>query len=63
MNECFSYKALCYAQHGELTTAYEIAKKAYIDSIDLIEPSRIKQKIEETYLTIKASESIRGNKR
>lgn len=53
MNECFSYKALCYVKHGDLTTAYEIAKKAYIDSIDLIDLP-YKRKIEETYLTIKA---------
>ncbi|MFJ5789766.1 helix-turn-helix domain-containing protein [Lysinibacillus sp. NPDC093197] len=53
MNECFSYKALCYAQFGKLTTAYEIAKKAYLDSKDLIDLP-YKQKIEETYFTIKA---------
>ncbi|MGE7926330.1 helix-turn-helix domain-containing protein [Lysinibacillus xylanilyticus] len=53
LNECFSYKALCYAHFGELTTAYEIAKMAYLDSQDLIDlPYR--QKIEETYFSIKA---------
>ncbi|MET4560208.1 transcriptional regulator with XRE-family HTH domain [Lysinibacillus parviboronicapiens] len=53
MNECFSYKALNYAQLGELTTAYEIAKKAYMDSKDLVDLP-YKDKIKETYLTIKA---------
>ncbi|MDD1502559.1 helix-turn-helix transcriptional regulator [Lysinibacillus sp. CNPSo 3705] len=53
LNECFSYKALCYAHFGELTTAYEIAKMAYIDSQDLIDLP-YKQKIEETYYSIKA---------
>jgi len=52
-NECFSYKALCYAHFGELTTAYEIAKMAYMDSHDLIDLP-YKQKIEETYYSIKA---------
>ncbi len=51
--ECFSYKALCYAHFGELTTAYEIAKMAYKDSQDLIDLP-YKQKIEETYYSIKA---------
>lgn len=51
-NECFSYKALCYAHFGELTTAYEIAKMAYMDSQDLIDLP-YKQKIEETYYSIK----------
>ncbi|MGG2107311.1 helix-turn-helix domain-containing protein [Lysinibacillus pakistanensis] len=51
-NECFSYKALCYAHFGELTTAYEIAKMAYKDSQDLIDLP-YKQKIEETYYYIK----------
>ncbi|KOP80414.1 DNA-binding protein [Lysinibacillus sp. FJAT-14745] len=53
LNECFSYKALCYAHFGELTTAYEIAKMAYMDSQDLIDLP-YKQKIEETYYSIKA---------
>ncbi|MFY0517939.1 helix-turn-helix domain-containing protein [Lysinibacillus sp. UGB7] len=53
MNECFSYKALNYAQLGELTTAYEIAKKAYMDSKDLVDLP-YKDMIEKTYLTIKA---------
>lgn len=53
LNECFSYKALCYAHFGELTTAYEIAKMSYIDSQDLIDLP-YKQKIEETYYSIKA---------
>lgn len=53
LNECFSYKALCYAQFGELTTAYEIAKMTYKDSQDLIDLP-YKQKIEETYFSIKA---------
>jgi len=53
LNECFSYKALCYAYFGELTTAYEIAKMAYLDSQDLIDLP-YKQKIEETYFSIKA---------
>ncbi|MFJ7182945.1 helix-turn-helix domain-containing protein [Lysinibacillus xylanilyticus] len=53
LNECFSYKALCYAHFGELTTAYEIAKMAYLDSQDLIDLP-YKQKIEETYFSIKA---------
>jgi len=53
MNECFSYKALCYAQFGELTTAYEIAKTAYMASKGLIDLP-YKQKIEETYFKIKA---------
>jgi len=53
LNECFSYKALCYAHFGELTTAYEIAKMAYLDSQDLIDLP-YKQKIEETYFAIKA---------
>ncbi|OXS76246.1 transcriptional regulator [Lysinibacillus sp. KCTC 33748] len=53
LNECFSYKALCYAHFGELTTAYEIAKMAYTDSQDLIDLP-YKQKIEETYFSIKA---------
>ncbi|UPW84720.1 helix-turn-helix domain-containing protein [Lysinibacillus sp. Ag94] len=53
LNECFSYKALCYAHVGELTTAYEIAKKAYTDSQDLIDLP-YKEKIEETYYSIKA---------
>ncbi|MGE7942413.1 helix-turn-helix domain-containing protein [Lysinibacillus xylanilyticus] len=53
LNECFSYKALCYAHFGELTTAYEIAKMAYMDSKDLIDLP-YKQKIEETYFAIKA---------
>lgn len=53
INECFSYKALCYAHFGELTTAYEIAKMAYLDSQDLIDLP-YKQKIEETYFSIKA---------
>ncbi|MBG9453046.1 DNA-binding protein [Lysinibacillus sphaericus] len=53
LNECFSYKALCYAHFGELTTAYEIAKMAYTDSQDLIDLP-YKQKIEETYYSIKA---------
>jgi len=53
INECFSYKALCYAHFGELTTAYEIAKMAYMDSKDLIDLP-YKQKIEETYFAIKA---------
>ncbi|MGE8037238.1 helix-turn-helix domain-containing protein [Lysinibacillus sp. NPDC093692] len=53
LNECFSYKALCYAHFSELTTAYEIAKMAYTDSQDLIDLP-YKQKIEETYFSIKA---------
>ncbi len=53
LNECFSYKALCYAHFGQLTTAYEIAKMAYLDSQDLIDLP-YKQKIEETYFSIKA---------
>jgi len=53
LNECFSYKALCYAHFGELTTAYEIAKMAYLDSKDLIDLP-YKEKIEETYYSIKA---------
>ena len=53
LNECFSYKALCYAHFGELTTAYEIAKMAYMDSQDLIDLP-YKEKIEETYYSIKA---------
>jgi len=53
LNECFSYKALCYAHFGELTTAYEIAKMAYKDSQDLLDLP-YKQKIEETYYSIKA---------
>ncbi|MFF2177680.1 helix-turn-helix domain-containing protein [Lysinibacillus sp. NPDC058147] len=53
LNECFSYKALCYAHFGELTTAYEIAKMAYMDSQDLIDLP-YKEKIEETYFSIKA---------
>lgn len=53
LNECFSYKALCYAHFGELTTAYDIAKMAYNDSLDLVDLP-YKRKIEEVYLTIKA---------
>ncbi|AUS86302.1 transcriptional regulator [Lysinibacillus sp. YS11] len=53
LNECFSYKALCYAHFGELTTAYEIAKMAYTDSLDLVDLP-YKRKIEEVYRTIKA---------
>lgn len=53
MNECFSYKALCFAHFGELTTAYEIAKKAYIDTLDLIDLP-YKQTIERVYFDIKA---------
>ena len=53
MNECFSYKALCFAHFGELTTAYEIAKKAYVDTLDLIDLS-YKQTIERVYFDIKA---------
>ncbi|MGE7917129.1 helix-turn-helix domain-containing protein [Lysinibacillus xylanilyticus] len=53
LNECFSYKALCYAHFGELTTAYEIAKMAYMDSQNLIDLP-YKQKIEETYYSIRA---------
>ncbi|KGA84254.1 DNA-binding protein [Lysinibacillus fusiformis] len=53
LNECFSYKALCYAHFGELTTAYDIAKMAYNDSLDLVDLP-YKRKIEEVYMTIKA---------
>lgn len=53
LNECLSYKALCYAHFGELTTAYEIAKMAFLDSQDLIDLP-YKEKIEETYYSIKA---------
>ncbi|KPN94852.1 helix-turn-helix domain-containing protein [Lysinibacillus sp. ZYM-1] len=53
LNECFSYKALCFAHFGELTTAYDIAKMAYNDSLDLVDLP-YKRKIEEVYLTIKA---------
>jgi len=53
VHECFSYKALCYAHFGELTTAYEIAKMAYTDSLDLVDLP-YKRKIEEVYRTIKA---------
>lgn len=53
MNECFSYKALCYAQFGELTTAFEIAKKAYVDTLDLIELP-YKKTISSVYFDIKA---------
>jgi len=59
MNECLSYKALCYAHFGELTTAYELAKQAYMDSIDLIDLP-YKKKIEETYFTIKAQIDTRN---
>ncbi len=53
LNECFSYKALCYAHFGELTTAYDIAKMAYTDSLELVDLP-YKHKIEEVYRTIKA---------
>lgn len=53
LNECFSYKALCYAHFGELTTAYDIAKMAYTDSLDLVDLP-YKRKIEEVYHSIKA---------
>ncbi len=53
MNECFSYKALNYAQLGELTMAYDIAKKAYMDSQELIDLP-YKEKIKEVYFSIKA---------
>lgn len=52
LNECFSYKALCYAHFGELTTAYDIAKMAYTDSLDLVDLP-YKRKIEEVYHSIK----------
>lgn len=53
LNECFSYKALCYAHFGELTTAYDIAKMAYTDSLDLVDLP-YKRKIEEVYHSIKS---------
>ena len=53
LNECFSYKALCYAHFGELTTAYDIAKMAYTDSLDLVDLP-YKRKIEKVYHSIKA---------
>ncbi|QDQ02509.1 helix-turn-helix transcriptional regulator [Lysinibacillus fusiformis] len=52
MNECFSYKALNYAQLGELTMAYDIAKKAYMDSKGLVDLP-YKEKIKEVYFSIK----------
>ncbi|MEA0552404.1 helix-turn-helix transcriptional regulator [Lysinibacillus irui] len=53
LHECFSYKALCYAHFGELTTAYDIAKMAYTDSLNLVDLP-YKRKIEEVYHSIKA---------
>ncbi|GLC89388.1 helix-turn-helix domain-containing protein [Lysinibacillus piscis] len=53
--ECFAYKALCYTHFGELTTAYDLAKTAYQQSLiftDIDLP--YKQKIAEIYQTIKA---------